>query len=552
MTALDGPLTDAVGLAVLHLLWQGAIIAAVLAVTLKLLANSTASVRYAISCAALAAFVMFGVATGYRAYEPAIAPAGGSIVAVEDEGSAAEAGGATQRTPPPASVLDVVQEHSSSIALVWLLGVVALATKLTVSWNRARALTSSGVNAAPSEHQLMIQRLSERLGIGRSVALLESLAVEVPSVVGFLKPVILVPAASLSGLSPRQLELILAHELAHIRRHDFLVNMLQSVAETLLFYHPAAWWVSKQIRIERENCCDDLAVAVCGNALEYARALTLLEELRSPSSVAVAASGGSLLGRVKRLVLRGDGRSVNGWTAVAAAISFAVVLTITSLPVHAGRDQAPAPPPAPPAPEIEVLAPEPPELDALEMERPPRPPRPPRARVAVVPRVAVAPAALADAITDGVEEAVEAIEVDVDVDLDDVDLEDLDDEEEAPRADGRLTINELIALRIHGVSPQYISEMRTIFGNIGIKEVTSLKMMDVSPKYVSDMRAAGVEIKTAKEAVALKAQNVTVDFVRSLAAAGYSKLTVRDLTRLAAAGVNADFIREMQKYRSDK
>jgi beta-lactamase regulating signal transducer with metallopeptidase domain len=118
-----------------------------------------------------------------------------------------------------------------------------------------------------------------------------------------LRPVILLPASALTGLSPQQLEAIIAHELAHIRRHDYLINLLQTVVETLLFYHPAVWWVSRRIRQEREHCCDDLAVAVCGDALTYARALLEMEQLRAAGpQLAMAANGGSLMNRIQRLV----------------------------------------------------------------------------------------------------------------------------------------------------------------------------------------------------------------------------------------------------------
>ena len=119
----------------------------------------------------------------------------------------------------------------------------------------------------------MTARLSRRLHITRAITLFESTLVDVPTVIGFVKPVILLPASVLGGLTPQQLEAILAHELAHIRRHDYIVNLLQSLLETLLFYHPAVWWLSRRIRIEREHCCDDLAVSLCGDPLVYARAL---------------------------------------------------------------------------------------------------------------------------------------------------------------------------------------------------------------------------------------------------------------------------------------
>ena len=137
--------------------------------------------------------------------------------------------------------------------------------------------------------------MARRLELRRAVAVLESAAVSVPTLVGWVQPVVLLPAAALSGLSPQQLEAILAHELAHIRRHDYLVNLLQSVVETLLFYHPAVWWVSAEVRAEREHCCDDLAVAVCGDRLVYVSALAELTSIER-RAFALAATDGSLVG----------------------------------------------------------------------------------------------------------------------------------------------------------------------------------------------------------------------------------------------------------------
>jgi HEAT repeat protein len=145
-------------------------------------------------------------------------------------------------------------------------------------------------------------------------------------VVGWLRPVILLPASALTGLSPQQLEAILAHELAHIRRHDYLINLLQAVVETLLFYHPAVWWVSRRIRQEREHCCDDLAVAVCGDSLTYARALLEMEQLRAAGpQLAMAANGGSLMNRIQRLV-GAQPKHANRFGGL-----FAGVITLTTL-----------------------------------------------------------------------------------------------------------------------------------------------------------------------------------------------------------------------------
>src|SRR5262249_55483729 len=146
-----------------------------------------------------------------------------------------------------------------------------------------------------------LSRLAARLRVRMPVKLVESALVEVPTVIGWLKPMILLPAAALAGLDPRQLEALLAHELAHVRRHDYLVNLLQTAIETLLFYPPAVWWLSRRIREERELCCDDLAITVCGDGMVYARALATMEELRSAPALTLAADGGSLLARIRRI-----------------------------------------------------------------------------------------------------------------------------------------------------------------------------------------------------------------------------------------------------------
>jgi hypothetical protein len=169
-----------------------------------------------------------------------------------------------------------------------------------------------------------VPKVSRRLALGRAVRVLQCARIEVPMVIGTVRPLLLVPACGLSGLPPDQIEAIIAHELAHIRRHDYLVNLLQSVVETLLFYHPAVWWVSHVIRMEREHCCDDLAVSACGDAMLYAQALTTVETLRGGvSGLAMAVSGGSLLARIRRLLdvppparLAGSGWAIAALTVI--------------------------------------------------------------------------------------------------------------------------------------------------------------------------------------------------------------------------------------------
>jgi GWxTD domain-containing protein len=164
-------------------------------------------------------------------------------------------------------------------------------------------LRRRGVCAAPYCWQQRLTRLSAQLRVSRPVLLLESCLADTPLVMGHFRPLILMPVGLFTGLSAEQVESILLHELAHLRRHDFLVNALQNLVEALLFYNPAVWWISRVIRAEREKCCDDVVVAMSGDAHVYASALAALEQNRwSGQEPAVAAKGGSLMKRIRRLL----------------------------------------------------------------------------------------------------------------------------------------------------------------------------------------------------------------------------------------------------------
>ena len=214
------------------------------------------------------------------------------------------------------------------------------------------------------EWQDRLRALAARLRVTRPVALLESCLAETPVLIGFLRPAILIPAGLLAGLAPDQLEAILLHELAHIRRHDYAVNVMQSLVEGLLFYHPAVWWLSNAVRAERENCCDDAVVALRGDAVSYAAALAALEERRSASQPALAATGGNLMNRIRRLLEPNRKRPAAG-PALAAilllaphrgrSIRLAIPAARAARAPSASRPLLSAPPPVVvPAPRQEV------------------------------------------------------------------------------------------------------------------------------------------------------------------------------------------------------
>lgn len=184
----------------------------------------------------------------------------------------------------------------------WLLGVAACTVRLVAGWRFTVHLRVAS-HPAPPEWEQVVQRTAARVGASCPVRLLVSSLAEVPMVVGWLRPAILVPVGSLTGLPLEYMTALLAHELAHVRRRDYLAGIFQRVAESLLFYHPAVWWVSGQIRTERELCCDDIAVSGSGDVVTYVRALAELES-RRPIRIrlAPAANGGRLLSRVRRLI----------------------------------------------------------------------------------------------------------------------------------------------------------------------------------------------------------------------------------------------------------
>ncbi len=576
-TLLGNALSEAIGLALLHLLWQGAIVALILFVALRLIPRSSANLRYAAACAALVVVLGLGVATAWRSYEPRDAAGGDArrhtnLVTTVRGPVALDVESLTNDRPPLASI---VMRYTNEIALVWMIGVLLLTVRLTLSWRRANLLVTSTASNATDDLQIIVARIGSSLGLRRAVRVLASAAVEVPSVIGWLRPAILVPVSSIGGLSPAQLEMILAHELAHIRRHDFLVNVLQSIAETLLFYHPAAWWISRQVRIERENCCDDLAVSVCGDALQYARALARLEQLRGVPLPAVAANGGSLFQRIRRLVRPSEkDRIINGWTAAAAAVLLVAVAGMSSIPALASRSDAPAAKSSGSTIEVAAnetapVAPRAARRSSMRgaMPAPPAPPAPPVSRIdeyePEAPEIPEEPELMDEDIV---------IDIDHDAIADAVDIAmsvsnlaplamafDGDDEKSAGKPapsssiSGKLTVDELIALRVQNVTPEYMNQMSDAgLGNLTVRQLLAMRIQGVDSSYIASMRAAGVDIKSAKDAVALKVQGVDPAFVRAIHAAGYENLTVRDLVRLAASGVNADYIRDLSKYRTKK
>lgn len=340
-----------VALSLLHFIWQGALIGATAWLLMKL--ARTANARYYIGVAALVLMAAAPVVTGYagrpdlesrRSVDNANAapveyvgrpglegrrPTDDSNAApVEYVGRPALEGRLSFALTKIYSVR--VSPFAANLLLAsWLLGVALLSVRLSMGWLMARRLTRTFVREPRLEILSNAERLMAALNITGAVTVLESALVQVPTAMGWLKPVVLLPAQAMTGLSIAQIDALVAHELAHIKRHDYLVNLLQSAIETLLFYHPAVWLVSRRVRHERELCCDDVAIAVCGeDRVTYASALADLESMRQVPEPMLAANGGSLLTRVKRILAPDDVQTVRGrghWMAGVAILLTALI-----------------------------------------------------------------------------------------------------------------------------------------------------------------------------------------------------------------------------------
>jgi beta-lactamase regulating signal transducer with metallopeptidase domain len=368
------------GWTLLHSLWELSAVAAFVATLLYFQRRAAATMRYLTACIGLLLMAAVPVAT-YAVLLPPAAPARGDLIEHSHlEGDvlyiermvslpaspAGEAVAPATRVPLQARAVAAVRPLLPYAVAAYFVGTLFVTARLAGGYWSLRRLRREA-QPALAEWNVAAAALARTLGLPRGVRLVQSAAVDVPAVLGVFRPIVLLPAAALTGLSPGHLEALLAHELAHIRRWDPLANAVQVVIDTLLFYHPAVRWLSARIRQEREHCCDDLAVAAAGGRAAYARALLEMEARRGPAphaALALAADGGRLLPRVRRLLApppagrpRPATRLVTAGTAALAVSLIAGIAYVVGCSKPADGPAA-APPGAPaPAPTAPVAQP---------------------------------------------------------------------------------------------------------------------------------------------------------------------------------------------------
>lgn len=525
-------LAHALGWTLLHFIWEGLALAAIGAALMALC--QTASARYGVALSTLALMLAAPVvtfivlqhsdATTVTA-EHASATSSALTVFATANGISAST---PLRSPRPDFLLLLVE--------AWLAGVVFFSLRTAGGFfvvERLRRKQAWPVSARLLEKCLELQR---HMGLKKIIRYCECPHVDAPAVIGWIRPVVLLPIAALSGLSEEQLTAVIVHELAHIRRLDYFVNLLQIFAETVLFYHPVVWWLNKRIRAERENCCDDITLAVCGNAVEYARALTLMEERRQAPALAMAANRGPLFARVARLLgITSARRGVRSAGIAASALCFAGALLAGNGLMAAGHASAAATHPVYVSTQPFVdSAPAPKRTRAVQLAEP-KPNQPQQQAQDQRSSGSYIEQMKAEGFDNLTADQLIALKI----------------QGVTPEYVKQMkalglhpTVNELISMRVQGVDPQYISDMRATGLNAGIEQIVGMRIQGVTPEYVKEMRAAGVN-GDANQFIGMRVQGLTPSYIQQMKAAGVNA-DVNQLIGMKVQGLTPEYVKQMK------
>ena len=352
-----------IGWIFVHSIWQITLIVLAVATLGRMLHRRSAAVRYStylamLAVAAAAPLITYGLTSGanvvaVRPVEPIqtvgpmqvetampmsivegapsaiqpIAPQQAADAMPENEPASTEAKQSSLFQRLRNASADLLEPWFGTIVVFWLVGITTFSIRPLIGWATMQRLRKQGTSACSKSIGQLAKRVANAVHVKYRVGVLESTLAQVPMVIGYFRPVVLIPVSVATNLSMPQIESILTHELAHVRRHDFVVNALQTVVETVLFYHPGIWWISYQIRVERENCCDDIAVAATGDRLEYGRALLAIEELRATApTLALGANSSALPQRIRRLF--STDATISRYTLLPVYLAGAAVLLV--------------------------------------------------------------------------------------------------------------------------------------------------------------------------------------------------------------------------------
>jgi hypothetical protein len=407
-------------------------------------------------------------------------------------------------------------------------------------WWYLRRLRLASTIEAPAAVSAAFRRISFTLGLSREIRLRLSTAIDSPMTMGTLRAIVLLPLSAITLLGTDELEVVLAHELAHVRRADFFWNILQTIAETLFFFHPVVWWISARIRHERELCCDDLALKICPNPIVYAHALVHLEEHRSRHlRLAMALDGhqshATLLTRVARILgepmTRIPSRRLRPFSLAAACAGLVVIL----LPVPhllASLNPNPQSEPAVVATTGIVAAP----IAA------------PAVAPAVAAEVAVhitnavsAPQAITPEPAPAAEpQSNDKVTPSVRTHSDYID--------QMKAAGYDVDLDKLIAMKIQDITPQYAQAMAQAgFGKLSADDLIACKIQGVTPETIAEMKKQGLEISNVHDAISFRIFQVSPEFVAGMKAAGFANLDSKQLLAMRVQGVTPEYARQLKQ-----
>ncbi len=339
---ISDEIISALGWTLVNILWQGFLIAFLLGLFLKLFKNTSSQVRYYVALFSLVSIVSMSVFSFVSNYEPKNfvesnhldAALGSSII----DNSIENLFDINASEPILDQFLGIIQHIDRYFPILinlWLIGILFFIGRFIIGIVLSQRLKYISNYTIQENWIKRFKTIEKKLSLDKKIKYLESKIIKIPVVLGYFKPVIIVPAGMLTGIPQNQIEAIIAHELAHIKRNDYLVNILQTIIEMLYFFHPAVWFISSVVRAERENCCDDIALTVCDESLTYAKALVSVQEL-NPGKVysAVAFSGQKkqLLNRIKRMIMKPEIKSNVNDKIIATLIVF-IGLLVTTLSV---------------------------------------------------------------------------------------------------------------------------------------------------------------------------------------------------------------------------
>ncbi len=326
-------ITYDLGWTLIHFLWQGLVLAAILQMILPMCQG--AAQRHNWALAILVMMLLAPVLTFFFIHGREETGMSLVMVAGAAFSSLSGNGGTILQAPIPFGWID-------GLVAFWLGGIVLLSLRALGGWYLVEMLWRRDAFAVPADLAQRCRVLQNRLALTRPVVFLQSWRVNAPVVIGWFRPIILIPVSAITGLPPHQLDALILHELAHIRRLDTFTNILLVLAETVLFYHPAVWWVSRRVRLEREHCCDDFAVSMCGDAALYVEALTSLKSSKGLPVLVLAASGGKLKDRVARLLdVPVKSRKISPFAVMGLLLLGAVATTAAT--ARSGKDDVATP-----------------------------------------------------------------------------------------------------------------------------------------------------------------------------------------------------------------